>query len=330
MGLGFLEAVVRPRDNFKRELFRGFYFEHFTWEDLAMKKDDFKGIRKVLWIILFANLSVAFLKIIIGSMIKSTSMTADGVHSLSDGSSNIVGLIGIRIASKPVDEDHPYGHKKFENLSAMFIAIMLVFVGGKIIVDAVGRILNPVLPIISIESIAALAVTLVVNIFVCSYEYKKGKNLNSQILVSDSIHTRSDVFISIGVLSTLTCIRLGAPMIIDPIVSLVVSGFILHAAYEIFNSTSSVLVDKAVVDAGKIKEIAMGFEEVKDAHDIRSRGSEDDLYIDMHIVLDSGMNIEESHSLIHSIENRIKEDLNKNTQVIVHLEPFNNAISIGE
>lgn len=294
-----------------------------------MEKSKFNEIRKVLWTILFANLMVAVLKIVIGSMIKSTSMAADGVHSLSDGSSNIVGLIGIRFAAKPVDEDHPYGHKKFESLSGMFIAIMLVFVGGKIILEAINRLVNPVHASITTESIAVLIITLIVNIFVSSYELKKGKKLNSQILISDSIHTKSDIFISLGVLVTLICIKLGLPIIIDPLVSLVVSGFILHAAYEIFATTSSVLVDKAAVDAEVIKEIAMGFEEVKDAHDIRSRGREDDLHIDMHIVLDSGMNIEESHSLIHSIENRIKERLNRNTQVFVHLEP-NNRINMGE
>lgn len=295
-----------------------------------MKKSNYKEIRKILWIILFANLLVAILKIVIGSMIKSTSMTADGVHSLSDGSSNIVGLIGTRLASKPVDKDHPYGHKKFETLSGMFIAIMLALVGGKIIVDAVSRLFNPIVTHITVESIMALLMTLGINIFVSVYEFRKGKELGSQILTSDSIHTRSDIFISLGVIITLICIKLGAPIVIDPIVSLIVSGFILHAAYEIFESTSSVLVDKAAIDADRIKEIAMGFEEVKDAHDIRSRGTEDDIHIDMHIMLDSGMSIEESHKLIHEIEDRIKDELNKNTQVIVHLEPFNSVRSVSE
>jgi cation diffusion facilitator family transporter len=295
-----------------------------------MEKNNYKEIRKVLWIILFANLLVAILKIAVGNMIKSASMTADGVHSLSDGSSNIVGLLGIRLASKPVDEDHPYGHKKFETLSGMFIAIMLAFVGGKIIVDAINRLFNPIFTDITVESIIALLVTLGINIFVSVYELKIGKKLNSQILISDSIHTRSDIFISLGVIITLICIKLGAPVIIDPMVSLIVSGFILHAAHEIFASTSSVLVDKVAIDADRIKEIAMGFEEVKDAHNIRSRGTEDDIHIDMHIMLDSNMSIEESHKLIHGIEDRIKEELNKNTQVIVHLEPFKSVRSASE
>ncbi|MBE3102204.1 MAG: cation diffusion facilitator family transporter, partial [Firmicutes bacterium] len=114
-----------------------------------MNGENFNKVRQVLWIILFANLAVAALKIIIGIIIKSSSMTADGFHSLTDGSSNIVGLVGIRLASKPIDEDHPYGHKKFETLAGLFIAGMLFFIGGKIILDAINRFTHPVIPNIS-------------------------------------------------------------------------------------------------------------------------------------------------------------------------------------
>ena len=288
-----------------------------------MTADIYKKVRQVLWIILFANLGVAALKIIVGNIIKSASMTADGFHSLTDGSSNIVGLIGIRLASKPVDEDHPYGHRKFETLTGLFIAGMLFFIGGKIILDAVGRFSNPVIPIITIDSLIVLLATLCINIFVSVYEYKKGKKLGSRILISDSMHTRSDIYVSIGVLVTLICIKAGLPPIIDPIASLIVAGFIIFAAYEIYRDNCDVLVDKAAVDTEKIKEIALSFEQVKDTHNIRSRGSENDLHIDMHIMTEPHMSVEESHVLIHNIEEQIQKEINKNVQVIVHLEPFN-------
>ncbi|MCM8711391.1 cation diffusion facilitator family transporter [Clostridium sp. SYSU_GA19001] len=282
----------------------------------------FTKIRQILWLILFANLSVALLKITIGTIIKSTSMTADGFHSLTDGSSNIVGLIGIRLAAKPVDKEHPYGHKKFETLAGLFIAIMLFFIGGKIIINAFYRFLSPVTPHITSESLVTLLITLGINIFVSNYEYKKGRELNSYILISDSLHTKSDIFVSIGVLFTLACIKLGFPVIIDPIASLVVSAFVLHAAWEIFKGASSILVDKAMIDTEKIKEIALEFQEVKNVHKIRSRGSENDIYIDMHVMIEPKMNIEESHSLIHQMEKKMKEKINKNIQLIIHIEPF--------
>lgn len=287
-----------------------------------MTVDAYKKVKQVLWIILFANLGVAILKIVTGVIIKSASMTADGSHSLTDGSSNIVGLIGIWLASKPTDEDHPYGHKKFETLTGILIAGMIFFIGVKIILDAITRFITPVVPDITLESLIVLLSTLCVNIFVCVYEYKKGKELGSQILISDSMHTRSDIYVSIGVLISLISIKIGLPPIIDPIVSLVVAGFIIYAAFEIFKDNSDVLVDKAAVNTDKIKDIALNFEQVKDIHNIRSRGSANDLHIDMHIMIEPDMSVEESHKLIHSIEEKIREEINNNVQLIAHIEPF--------
>jgi cation diffusion facilitator family transporter len=222
-----------------------------------------------------------------------------------------------------VDEDHPYGHRKFETLAGLFIAGMLFFIGGKIILGAIGRFINSVVPNITIESLVILLATLFTNICISVYEFKKGKELRSQILLSDSMHTRSDIYVSIGVLMTLICIKLGLPPMIDPIASLLVAGFVIHAAYEIFKDNSSVLVDKAAVNTEKIKDIALSFEQVKDTQNIRSRGSENDLYIDMHIMTEPDMSVEESHKLIHSIEEKIREEISENVQVMAHIEPVN-------
>ncbi|MDM8128121.1 cation diffusion facilitator family transporter [Paraclostridium benzoelyticum] len=289
-----------------------------------MLSDSYKKVKQVLWIILFANIGVAILKIAIGSIIKSASMTADGFHSISDGTSNIVGLIGISIASKPKDKEHPYGHKKFEVISGLFIGAMLLFIGGKIIFEGILKFQNPVEPTITIGSLFVLILTLIINIFVCTYEYRIGKELNSYILISDSLHTKSDIFVSIGVLLTLVGVRLGLPAIIDPIASLVVAGFILHASYEIFKSTIDVLVDKAIVDEEAIKEILKSFNEIKDVHNIRSRGSENDVHIDMHIMVEPNITVEKSHKLNHDIEESIRKNINKSAQVIIHIEPFYN------
>lgn len=287
-----------------------------------MNIDNYKKIRKVLWIILLANLLVALLKIVIGRLIKSSSITADGFHSLSDGSSNIVGLIGIGLASKPIDKDHPYGHKKFEVLSGLFIAAMLVFMGGKIIINGIVGFTAPKALSITTESLITILITLFINILVSKYEYSIGKKLNSYILISDSLHTKSDIFVSLGVLTTLIGIKLGLPPIVDSIASLVVAGFILHAAYEIFVSTSGILVDKAILDDEFIKNTISDFSEIKDIHNIRSRGSEDNIYIDMHIMIDPKYSVEDSHVLLHRIENKIREKTNNTTEVIIHVEPY--------
>lgn len=292
-----------------------------------MSTDNFNKIKRVLWIIMAANVVAAIVKILVGAIIKSASMTADGFHSITDGSSNIVGLIAISFASKPVDKEHPYGHRKFETLAGLVIAGMLAFIGGKVIVDAASRFFHPVAPSVSLESLVVLLLTLVLNVFVSKYEYREGKKLGSQILICDSMHTRSDIYISAGVLATLAGVKLGLPAIIDPIASVVVSGFILHAAWEIFSTTSGILLDRAVIDTEKVREIVLGFDQVRDVHKIRSRGSEYDLYIDIHIMTDPSMSVEDSHSLTHDMEQRMKDVLKTKVELTVHIEPFKETLN---
>ena len=243
-------------------------------------------------------------------------------HSFSDGASNIVGIIGVSMASKPKDKKHPYGHKKFEIMASMFIGGMLLMMAFKIILDAISRFTNPVIPLITNESLLALIGTLIINIFVCIYEYNIGNKLNSHILVSDSIHTRSDILVSIGVLFSLICVKFGLSPLIDSIASLVVAGVILLSSYEIFKSTTSILVDSAIIDDKDIENIIKSIDTVRGVHNIRSRGSENDIHIDMHILVDPNTSVEDSHKLAHDIEIKIKEELNENAQVIVHIEPY--------
>lgn len=290
--------------------------------EVHMNEQRFSRIRRVLWIILFANLAVAFVKLLIGILIRSNSLSADGLHSLTDGTSNIVGLIGIWLAAKPMDEDHPYGHRKFETLAGLFIGAMLLLLSVRIISTAITRFSHPVAPEVSLESLFALAGTLVINIFVSKYELHQGQQLHSDILVSDSYHTRSDIFVSVGVLVTLIAIKLGVPPIIDPIVSLAVAGFIFYAAYEILRPTLAVLSDKAALEETLIKEVAYSFSEVNDVHKVRSRGYADEVFVDLHIMIDPKINVEESHRLIHAIEQRMAERTQKNVSTVVHVEPY--------
>jgi cation diffusion facilitator family transporter len=286
-----------------------------------VKDGGFRKVQQILLVILLLNLLVAGAKIFVGSVIKSAGMTADGFHSLSDGFSNVVGLIGVYFASQPEDDRHPYGHNKFETLAGMLISIMLFLAGGKVVLGAVRRFRAPIIPEITVESLLLLLVTLVINIVVCVVEYRKGEELNSQILISDSMHTRSDIYISAGVLITLAGIRFGLPAVIDPIVSLAVAGFILHAGYEIFQETSGVLLDSVAVDSGAIREIVMGFEDARDVHDIRSRGSRNSLSIDLHITVDPKLDVETAHKLVHDIEDAVRGKFGAHAQVIAHVEP---------
>lgn len=286
-------------------------------------KNKYYMIKKVLIIILIANFAVAIAKIIIGYFTKSLSLSADGFHSFSDGASNIIGLISITFASKPIDKEHPYGHKKIETMASLIIGGMLVFLTYNIVVQSIQKFFNQTEIIVSLESILILLTTLFINIFVAYYEHKQGEKYNSSFLIADSIHTKSDIFVSIGVLSTLVCIRLGLPSSIDVFVSLIVAGFILHAAYEIFKDAYNVLIDSKILDEEKVKDVVMKrFSNVKDVHHIRSRGGKDYIFVDMHIKVNPELKVYEVHSLVHDIDEAIKTKDNRVVETIIHVEPF--------
>ncbi len=287
-----------------------------------MKKNKYKIVKKWLIVILFTNLLVALLKMIIGQITKSASITADGFHSLSDGASNIVGLIGVSFASKNEDKNHPYGHSKYENLAGLFISIMLLFTSYKIIASAISRLIEPVLLELNTYSLIILIITLIINITVAFLEYKKGKELNSQILITDSMHTRSDIYISLGILISLIGIKLGLPPIIDPIASLVVAFVIILAAYRIYKDNSNVLLDGAALDPKEIKKVISNFDEVKGVSKIKSRYNINQIIIELHILVDSNINISSSHELVHKIEDELKNTFNNKIQLITHIEPF--------
>ena len=290
------------------------------------EKNSFEGnckkVKFVLWIILFANLGVAITKMVVGYLINSASLSTDGIHSLSDGLSNVVGLIGVTIASRPVDKEHPYGHKKSEIIASLFIGGMLLFLGLKTLITGFGRFVNPGEISITLISLISLILTIGINIFVTIYERRKGEEYNSFILISDSIHTKSDIFISVGVLISLIGIRMGLPQIIDPIISIIISLFILRASYEIFKESIGILLDKAMIGEERIIEILNTFSEIKNIHNIRSRGVENDIYVDMHIMIDANTSTEDAHKLSHNIEREIKNNINSNCQVIIHIEPY--------
>lgn len=295
----------------------------FLWKEYGMEKTNYQKVKKVLWVILFANFFVAAVKIIMGQITNSASLTADGFHSLSDGSSNIVGLVGIWFASKPEDEDHPYGHFKFETLCGLLIAGMLAFVSFEIIENAIRRFSEPIAPDVSLLSIGSLIVTLGINIFVAMYEFRAGKKLGSTILVADSMHTRSDIFVSIGVLVTLICIKVfHAPPIVDAVVSFVVAMLIIKAAWDIFRETSGPLLDKAVLKNNAICDIIKEFPEVRDIHRIRNRSIGQGCYVDMHLRVDPQMTVEAAHELNHRIQMKLREKFNDNLEAIIHMEPF--------
>lgn len=287
-----------------------------------MIKESMKQIKRVLWIILFLNLIVAITKLLLGYFTNSSAILADGVHSLTDGSSNIIALVGVTLAAKPSDDDHPYGHEKYETLTSLAIVGILLFVSYEIVVKAIENFNNPVIIQFEYFHFIFISLTLMINIYVVYYEKKQSKLTKSSLLMADALHTQSDVFISVGVILSMILINFGLPYWIDTVVSLIVVLFIIHAAWEIFKQTSSILVDTAMVDTKIISDHILMHSEIHGIHKIRSRGSLTKFYLDMHLLIEPSMTIEESHKLTHLLEKEVQELLDQNVQVIFHLEPY--------
>ncbi|MFH1888812.1 MAG: cation diffusion facilitator family transporter [Candidatus Omnitrophota bacterium] len=284
-------------------------------------QEHYGKIRRILIAILLLNWGVAAAKIIYGMFIHCASMTADGFHSFSDGASNIIGLIGINIASRPSDADHPYGHRKYETFFSLCIAGLLIIVCFHLVEEGIKRFYSLVTPQINAVSFIIMLTTLAVNIMVMVYEYKKGRAMQSDILISDSMHTRADILTSLSVIITLIIIKLGYPLL-DPIVTIIIALFIARAALRIIKNSSKVLCDTAmIIDVKRITDIVLGVEGVKACHKIRTRGRPDDIYIDLHVQVNPGMHIDKAHKISYHIEDTIKKNIPEISDVVVHMEP---------
>ncbi|MBI4972336.1 MAG: cation transporter [Candidatus Omnitrophica bacterium] len=257
-------------------------------------QEHYSRIRGILIWVLVLNWLVAVAKIFFGLLSRCASMTADGFHSLSDGASNIIGLIGIRFAAQPKDSDHPYGHKKYETFFSLGIAALLFIVAFNLLKEGISRIYHPVLPQIDLKSFLVMLITLGINIAVMKYEYNKGRLLQSDILVSDSLHTKTDIFTSLSVIIALIAIKIGYP-VLDPLATMLIALFIAHAGIEIIKESSRVLCDTAaIVDTKKIVNIVLSIAGVKTCHKIRTRGRPDDIYVDLHVQVNPDMHKREN------------------------------------
>lgn len=285
------------------------------------QKRHYNDIRRVLIWILILNWAVALVKILYGILSHCQSMTADGFHSLADGASNIVGVFGIHFACQPIDRDHPYGHKKYETFFSLIIASLLFFLALGLIHEGIERLRHPVTPKIDTISFVVMLATMLTNFLVMRYEKRRGEFLQSDILVSDAMHTKADILTSVSVIITLIAIKLGYP-ILDPIATIVISLFIAHAGYDIVKEGQAVLCDTAaILDDKKITDIVLGIKGVRACHKIRTRGRTDDIHIDLHAQVDSDMRMDMAHKISYEIEEAIKKSILSVTDVVVHMEP---------
>ena len=247
-------------------------------------------------------------------------MLSDGYHSLTDGASNVVALVGVRVARQPPDVDHPYGHRKFETMASGGILLFLLLVLIQVVWAAAERVVAPVAPEVSALSFVVLGATFVVNFAVVRYERRAGRRLASEVLMADAHHTQSDLFTSLAVVVALVGVWLGMP-ILDPIAAVVVAGFIGRACWQIFQDTTGILADQIVIAAGDIRDVVAEVPQVRGCHQIRSRGSTDHVFLDLHLWLDPAMRLDEAHRISHVVKDLIMTRFPQIKDAVIHIEP---------
>ncbi len=277
-----------------------------------------------------ANILLMIFKLIAGVVGKSTAMIADAIHSFSDFVSDIVVIAFVGAASKPVDDNHRYGHGKFETFATLIVGIILFFVGAGICWNGSYRIFQYLMgealePPHYIAMIAAI-ISIIVKESLFWYTYKAGKKVNSQLVIANAWHHRSDAFSSIATLIGITgAIFLGKVwVILDPIAAIFVSFFIFKVAYEIFLPAFNELLEQSLpIETRKeIITIVSNIEHVHNPSNLRTRNIGNVKAIEIHVMMNKNMTVEESHKITMIIEKKLKEHYGQETHVIVHVEPY--------
>ena len=277
-------------------------------------------VSRVLLRVLLFNLLVAVAKLALGYATGAVSVVSDGFHSLTDSASNIIGLVGLRASRKPPDSDHPYGHRKFETLAAGGIFMFLMLAVLEIGRTALHRFGSTEPPQVTWLSFAIMIATLGVNLAVVRYESGAGRRLNSELLLADSVHTRSDVFATIGVLFSLAAVAAGYP-ILDPIGGIAIAVLIARTSYEIARDTTGILSDRAVIDEDDIRQTVMAVPGVLGCHHIRTRGPMDHVFLDAHVWFPADAPLRDAHRLSNVVKDRLMERFPQIADAIIHIEP---------
>lgn len=275
------------------------------------------------------NLLLLAFKFVAGFVGHSSAMIADAVHSLSDFITDVIVIVFVRIAGKPVDEDHEYGHGKYETLASVIVGIMLAVVGVGLAVNGVEKTIAFFKgePLESPGMIALVAALLSIFAKEVLYQYTviRGRKLNSPALVANAWHHRSDAMTSIA-----TLIGIGGAMllgqrwnVLDPLAAVVVSVFILKAAFSLMKPGVDELLEKSLPDKDKneIAAIMTATPGVVAFHRLRTRRIGSKVAIDAHVKMDGSLSLRQAHDIASEIERSLKQRFGPDTYIGIHMEP---------
>ena len=288
--------------------------------------DDFrqKGGKKAAMVAITANCILTILNIAVGIISGSYALVSEGAHTLSDVATSVIAYIGFYIGQKPADEEHPIGHGRAEAISGLVIVIFLVLIAWEIIQGSVEKISNPSLITVPSTLAAVMAVVgIIVNLRVSEYIIDLGKQIKSPAIVADGKHQKTDIFSSIAILVGVVVSNMGYP-ILDPIIALIIGGLILKTAYEITKENIDNIMGKVPSEEfiRKIKKVAEEAPEAENAHNIKVDYLGAYATVALHIELDGSMTLDESHEIVHKVQNNILNEIPEVKYVMVHACPI--------
>lgn len=289
-----------------------------------------KEIYKVTIVGSVVNFLLLVFKFVAGILGNSAAMVADAVHSLSDFVTDVIVVVFVRISGKPEDKCHAYGHGKFETLATAVIGIILFFVGLGMFYSAATTIVDVVegktLEAPGMLALVAAVLSVLLKELLYRYTVYKGKNLDSQVVIANAWHHRSDAFSSVGTLVGISgAVFLGKSWrILDPIAAVVVSFFVIKVAIQLLKPCLDELLEKSLPAEveNKIIDIILSFPNVSSPHHLRTRRIGNLMAIEVHIRMDGNISLNESHDTATQIEQRLRQEFGNKTHIGIHMEPI--------
>ncbi len=289
----------------------------------------FKEAKKVTFIGILINIFLVVIKLVVGLFGKSSALIADGIHSFSDLSSDIIVLWGLKFGSKPSDERHKYGHGKYETFANFILGVFLVFAGVEIFYISIKKLIlfskKNTLPVPEWMAFVVAFASVVFKGIIYLYTVRVGKRIKSNLLISNAYHHLSDSVSSVGVMIGI----LGAKILpsnwvfLDPLAALILSILILKVAIEIIKESFDELVEKSLdkKEEEKIIGIISSVEGVFNPHKLRTRKIGNWVAIDVHIRVKRGLSIEKAHEISTIVEKKLREKYRENIITNIHIEP---------
>ncbi|MGE0089627.1 MAG: cation diffusion facilitator family transporter [Bacteroidales bacterium] len=289
-----------------------------------------KQINKVTIVGFFVNLGLTIGKIIAGIVGKSGAMFADGIHSLSDFVTDIIVLVFVKFSSKDLDDDHKYGHGKFETFATMLISFALLVVGLGIFWSGFQKVLlvykGEIIEQPGIIALIAALVSIALKEALFWYTIKIGKEVDSQAVIANAWHHRSDAFSSIGTaLGISGAIFLGEKWrILDPMAGIIVSIFIVRVAWKLAKPSVKELLESSLPEEteNEISGLIKNVQGVKNFHKLKTRKIGNTYAIEAHVRVDKDLSVEASHNIASEIEKLLRERFGNQTHTGIHIEPY--------